>query len=82
MNLNNIQHLMELSYCKYLDKCMEEFIEEVNRRVNLIENVDQLMVEAYLQKELMISIVMKDDMNAYRMSPESDQTVLKLLEIT
>ena len=39
------------------------------------------MVEAYLQKELMVSIVMKDDMNAYRMSPECDQTVLKLLEI-
>ena len=67
MNLNNIQHLMELSYYKYLDKYMEEIIEELNRRVNLIENVDQLMVEAYLQKELM--------------SPESDQTVLKLLEI-
>ena len=60
---------------------MEEFIEEFNRRTLLIENVDQLMVEAYLQKELMISKVMQTDMNAYRMSPESEQTVIKLLEI-
>ena len=60
---------------------MEEFIEEFNRRAQLFENLDQLIVEAYLQKELMISIVMKDDMIAYRMSPECDQTVLKFLEI-
>ena len=35
MNLNNIQHLMELSYYSYLDKYMEEFIEEFNRRAYL-----------------------------------------------
>ena len=81
MNLNNTTNLMELSYAKYLDKYMEEFIEEFNRRTQLIENVDQLMAEAYLQKELMVSKVMKTDMNAYRMSPESEQAVLKLLEI-
>ena len=39
------------------------------------------MVEAYLQKELMISKVMKTDMNTYRMSPECDQIVVKLVEI-
>lgn len=81
MNLKNINHLLELSYNSYLDKYMEEFIEEFNRRTLLIENVDQSMVEAYLQKELMISKIMETDMNTYRMSPECDQTVVKLLEI-
>lgn len=46
---------------------MEEFIEEFNRRVLLIDGVGQSMFEAHLQKQLMVSNVMRDDMNDYRM---------------
>ena len=41
----------------------------------------RVMVEAYLQKELMISRVMRTDMNEYRIRFESEQTVVTLLEI-
>ena len=81
MNMNNINHLLELSYNSYLDKYMEELSEEFNRRTHLIENVDPSMVEAYLQKQQMISRVMRTDMNEYRMKPESEQAVITLLEI-
>lgn len=53
MNLTNFAHLLDLLYNDYHDEPLDDFMEEFNRWVHLIDGPIEPVVEAHLSTQLM-----------------------------